>query len=84
MKKNNRIISGIALHYIRAYFKNVSTSHSENDYYGDQWHVKLIPLDDQTHGILSLPRTEIHFEGDQNIIDIQMDAYRMMFLSAGG
>jgi hypothetical protein len=84
MKPDNRIVSGIPFHYIKAYFKDVSLSHSENDYYGDHWHVKLIPLDDQVHGIISLPRTEIHFEGDQNIIDIQMDAYRMMFLSAGG
>ncbi|MDF1616584.1 hypothetical protein [Petrocella sp. FN5] len=84
MKADNRIVSGIPFHYLKDYFNTVSTSCSENDYYGDHWHVKLMPLDDQVHGIIHLPRTEIYFEGDQNIIGIQMDAYRMTFLSAGG
>ena len=84
MKQIIQIISGIHLHYLRDYFLSIASSHKDNDYYGEHWHIQLIPQEDQIHGILTLPRTYIIFEGNEDIIKYQVNAYRMMFLSAGG
>lgn len=83
MAKVNSIISGIHIKYLREYFSSI-LAQSDDDYYDEQILVRLIPMTDVVHGCLTLPRTEIVFEGEAEAVERHMHLYRMAFLSAGG
>ncbi len=84
MEQIKTINSGIHIKYLRAYFTSISDHHDGDDYYGDLYHIQLRPQDDKIHGPIALPRTEIVFVGDHDVVESQMHLYRMAFLSAGG
>lgn len=81
------IDSGILIKYIQAYFQNLSFEYSPLHYKGSHWEVFLIPLPENSNATISsiyIPRTEIHFIGEKNIVEKMVTAYRLEFLSAGG
>jgi hypothetical protein len=84
MEQVKSIISGIHIKYLRDYFSGIADHHSDDDYYGEQFHIQLRPQDNMVHGTIALPRTEIVFVGDLDVVEHQMHLYRMAFLSAGG
>lgn len=84
MEQIKTITSGIQIKYLRDYFTGIADHHSGDNYYGDQFHIQLRPLGDMVHGTIVLPRTEIVFVGDCEVVEHQMHLYRMAFLSAGG
>lgn len=84
MEQVKTINSGIHIKYLREYFAGIADHYSGDEYYGERIHIQLRPLDDQVHGTIALPRTEIVFSGMADDVERQMHLYRMAFLSAGG
>lgn len=84
MEQVKTINSGIHIKYLRAYFASIADYQSGDNYYGEQFHIELRPQIDMVHGTMVLPLTEIVFMGDLDIVERQMQMYRMAFLSAGG
>ncbi|MBE0451372.1 MAG: hypothetical protein IBX70_11055 [Clostridia bacterium] len=84
MEQVKTINSGIHIKYLRDYFSGIADHQSGDDYFCGQVLIRLLPLDDQVHGTIALPRTEIVFSGTADDVERQIYKYRMAFLSAGG
>jgi hypothetical protein len=84
MEQVKTINSGILIKYLRDYFAGIADHHDGDEYYGEQFHIQLRPLDNTVHGTIALPRTEIVFVGELDVVEHQIHLYRMAFLSAGG
>jgi hypothetical protein len=84
MEQVKTINSGIHIKYLREYFAGIADHYSGDEYFCGQVLIRLLPLDNQVHGTIALPRTEIVFSGMADDVEKQMHLYRMAFLSAGG
>ncbi len=81
------IDSGIPIKYIQAYLDTIAVNSSPLHYKGDDWEVILIPKSSDgpnNKSSINIPRTDMYFLGEKDIIEEVVRKYRLEFLSAGG
>lgn len=77
------ILSGIPLEEIKAFFRTRCIYESSCSYEHQQWKVRLYPLDNKTHGMITLPQTRIEFVGEKTSCVEIIEAYRKAFMRGG-
>ncbi|MEN1759070.1 hypothetical protein [Anoxynatronum sibiricum] len=78
------IESGAPYQEIIHYLLTVSESVEGCTYKGSKWQITLQKNENVKMGSLKLQRTTLVFRGDPEAVTIQVKAFRMRFLSAGG
>lgn len=81
--KKEIIISAILFKYIDEYLTEISNYSNLNIYYGVDWSVEVIKMEDRKMGKLSFPLNHVIFRANEDTCDQLVYKFRMKFMSAG-
>lgn len=78
------IDSGIAYNEIIDYFKDFANRVAEGEFLGKDWRLVVNRREDRKHHAITLPRTQLVFSGEENVVLKVIEAYRKNFMRGGG